>query len=76
MLVRLFRGTGRVFAVTREATQERLPAQLGPWTAVKTVELTRGEATPGVETDVCLDDIEKYGVHITDAHLRITESVI
>jgi hypothetical protein len=23
-----------------------------------------------------LDDIEKYGFHITDAHVRITESIV
>jgi hypothetical protein len=29
-----------------------------------------------VEARECLDDIEKYGFHITDAHVRITESVV
>jgi hypothetical protein len=54
-----------------------LPPQYAPWTAFKSVELSRdGEPTPGLNKDDCLDDIEKYGVHITDAHVRITESAI
>ena len=38
--------------------------------------LNRGDAIPNVRTDECLDDIEKYGIHVTEAHIRITESVI
>ncbi|MGA7386183.1 MAG: hypothetical protein WBW81_16250, partial [Methylocella sp.] len=30
----------------------------------------------GVNTDECIDDIEKYGFHLTDAHIRITERVV
>jgi hypothetical protein len=40
------------------------------------LELRRGEPTPGVKVDECLDDIEKHGFHVTDAHVRITESVL
>jgi hypothetical protein len=39
--------------------------------------MNRGEESgPAVRTDECLDDIEEHGFHITDAHVRITESVI
>jgi hypothetical protein len=39
-----------------------------------TLEMNKGVATPGgVSTDECLDDIERYGYHLTDAHVRITE---
>ncbi len=31
---------------------------------------------PGLDTGECLDDIETYGFHITDAHVRITETAI
>jgi hypothetical protein len=77
MQVSIFRGTGRVFGVTEHATGANLPSQYGPWSAFKTLDLKRdGEPTPGVDTQECLDDIEKYGVHITDAHVRITETVV
>jgi hypothetical protein len=46
MLVHIFRGLGRVFGFTEDATGANL------------------------------EDIEKHGFHITDAHVRITESVI
>jgi hypothetical protein len=58
MLVHIFRGTGRVFGFTEDAAGAKLPSQYGPWVTFKTLNLNRGEATPGVETDACLDDIE------------------
>ncbi len=77
MRVHIFRGTGRVFGFTENATGANLPSQYGPWGAFKTLDLDRsGEPTPGVGTKECLDDIEKYGFHITDAHVRITEDVV
>jgi hypothetical protein len=77
MLVHVFRGTGRVFAVTEDANGANLPSQYGPWTPFKTLDLNRGEeATPGLNTRECLDDIQKYGLHVTDAHIRITERVV
>jgi hypothetical protein len=76
MRVHLFRGTGRVFAFTEQAAGANLLAQYGPWSTFKTIDLNRGgEPTPGMNTNECLDDIEKHGFHITDAHVRITESV-
>ena len=76
MKVHLFRGTGRVFGVTADATGGNLPSQYGPWNAFKEITLARDVTTPGINAGECLDDIEKYGFHITDAHVRITESVI
>ena len=77
MKVYIFRGPGRVFGATDVATGENLPSQFAPWNAVKEIELNReGESTPGLNTAECLDDIEKYGFHVTDAHVRITESVV
>ena len=66
-----------MFGFTEDATGANLPSQFAPWRAFKSLELNRdGERTPGVNTSECLDDIEKYGFHITDAHARITESAI
>ncbi|MFZ0819509.1 MAG: hypothetical protein WAM91_05530 [Candidatus Acidiferrales bacterium] len=77
MRVHIFRGTGRVFGCTENATGANLPPQYGPWAAFKTLELNRGgESTGGMNTDECLDDIEKHGFYITDAHVRITESAV
>ncbi len=69
----LFRGPGRIFGVTGEATGANLPQRYAPWTAVKAVEMIRGQPMPGVEVDDCLGDLEIYGFHVTDAHVRITE---
>jgi hypothetical protein len=77
MRVHSFRGTGRVLGFTEQAAGANLPSQYGPWSAFKTLELDRGgEPTPGVNTKECLDDIEKHGFHITDAHVRITEEIV
>jgi hypothetical protein len=77
MQVHIFRGTGRVFGVTEHAAGANLPPQYGPWSAFKTLDLKRdGEPTPGMDARECLDDIDKYGFHITDAHVRITESIV
>jgi hypothetical protein len=77
MLVYGFRGTGRVFGFTEDASGTNLPSQHGPWSAFKALELNRdGEPTPGVNTSECLDDIQKYGFHVTDAHIRITERLV
>ena len=76
MLVHLFRGTGRVFAVRETDGADGLPARYGPWTRFKQVELIRGQAQPGLHVDECLDDLARFGVHITDAHVRITEEAI
>jgi hypothetical protein len=76
MLVYIFRGPGRVFGMTADATGANLPAKFAPWASFKSVELSRDQATPGVHAAECLDDIAKYGFHITDAHVRITDTVI
>lgn len=76
MLVYLFRGPGRVFAVTEDADGKNLPARWAPWTPFKSLEMVKGTPQPGVDVDECLDDIEKHGFHLTDAHVRITEQAI
>jgi hypothetical protein len=77
MQVHIFRGPGRVFGVTGNATGATLPSQYGPWNPFKAITLSRdGEPTPGLDNRECLDDIEKYGFHLTDAHVRITEKAI
>jgi hypothetical protein len=76
MRVHIFTGIGRVFGSTEEAMGANLPAQYGPWSAFKTLDLDRDSPpTPGLNNKECLDDIEKYGFHITDGHVRITENV-
>lgn len=74
--VYIFRGPGRVFGFTEVATGDNLPAKFAPWNAFKQVELKRDAATPGVNAVECMDDIEKYGFHVTDAHVRITDSLV
>lgn len=77
MLVNIFRGPGRVFGFTEDATGSNLPSQFSPWTAFKSIELSRDTAPrAGVDANECLEDIQKHGFHITDAHVRITERAI
>jgi hypothetical protein len=77
MQVHLFRGPGRIFGCTENATGSNLPSQLGPWNSFKSIILNRDEEpTPGINTRECLDDIKNYGFHLTDAHVRITEKAI
>jgi hypothetical protein len=73
MQVYLFRGPGRVFGVTGDPAGTNLPSKYAPWNPFKTVEMSRDESMPGVDTRECLDDIERFGYHLTDAHVRITE---
>ncbi len=76
MQVHIFRGPGRIFGFTAQLSGENLPQKYAPWTAFRTIELQRGERTPGVDVDDCLRDLETHGVHVTDAHARITEEAI
>lgn len=77
MLIHLFKGPGRVFGFTEDATGANLPSQFAPWSTFRSMELTRdGEPNPNFDIRECLDDIEKYGFHLTDAHVRITQNVI
>ncbi len=76
MNVHIFRGPGRVFAFTTDPSGANLPPKYHPWAAFKSIELRKGMPTPGVDVDDCLSDLEVHGVHITDAHVRITEDAI
>lgn len=76
MQVHIFRGPGRIFGFTEQPSGENLPSKYAPWSEFKTIELRKGEHTPGVNADECLSDIAAYGVHVTDAHARITEDAI
>jgi hypothetical protein len=76
MQIHVFRGPGRVFGCTAQASGENLPERYAPWTPFKTLELHKGERTPGIDADECLNDIETHGIHITDAHVRITEEAL
>lgn len=76
MQVHIFRGPGRIFGVTTQASGDNLPRKYAPWVSFKTIEIHRGEATPGIDVVECIDDLETYGVHVTDAHVRITEEAM
>lgn len=76
MHVYIFRGPGRIVGVTAQPSGENLPQKYAPWSAFKTIELHGGKHTPGIDANECLSDIEAYGVHVTDAHSRITEEAI
>jgi len=76
MQVHAFRGPERVFGFTTDPSGSNLPSRYGPWTPFKTLELREGERVPGVDVTECLRDIGAHGMHITDAHVRITEQAL
>ena len=71
--VHVLRGQDRVFGFTLDEQGTNLPRQYGPWTAFKTMELHHDEPYHSVDVSVCLEDISKYGFHLTAAHKRITD---
>jgi|GEM_PF-433600 len=76
MQVHLFRGPGRIFAFTADQTGANLPGRFAPWTLFKSVDMHAGEPMPGVDVDECLADMGTFGIHVTDAHVRITEAAL
>jgi hypothetical protein len=76
MQVHLFRGPGRVFGFTADQAGANLPPRFAPWTHFKSVEMHQGEPMPGVDVDDCLADIAAFGIHVTDAHVRITQQAM
>lgn len=76
MQVHIFKGPDRVFAFTADPAGANLPPRYAPWTAFKSVELQKDVPTPGVDVNDCLRDLEEHGVHVTDAHIRITDDAI
>ena len=60
-----------MFGCTEDATGANLPSQFSPWTAFKSIDLSRdGEPRAGVNANaVFTKTIEKHGFHITDAHV-------
>jgi hypothetical protein len=76
MQLHVFRGVGRVFAFTESSSADDLPERYAPWSLFKSIDVVRGQAQPGVDVDDCLRDIARFGIHVTDAHVRITEQAI
>jgi hypothetical protein len=76
MQVHIFSGPDRIFGFTAHSDGTNLPSQYAPWTAFKTIDLTRGTTQAGVNVTECLDDIKKHGFHLTDAPVRITERAV
>ena len=72
----VLRGQDRVFGFTLDEQGTNLPLQYGPWTTFKTIELHHDEPYQGVDVSVCLEDISKYGFHLTAAHKRITDLAV
>ena len=71
MKVHAFRGPGRVFGFTPDATGGNLPGIYAPWTAFKVLEMHQDEPHAGVDVNECLADIAANGFHLTDAHVRV-----
>jgi hypothetical protein len=73
MQVHIFRGPDRIFGFTAQNDAMHLPQQYAPWAPFKTLDVVRETSQQSFDVNECLDDIEKYGFHLTDAHVRITE---
>jgi len=74
MQVHIFRGPGRIFGFTAQASGENLPQKYAPWSEFKTIELRKDERTPGVDANECLSDIETYGVHVDGTKLVVSRA--
>jgi hypothetical protein len=71
MQVHLFRGPGRIFAVTQDPAGANLPAVYAPWTPFKSIDIHPDEPQGGMDVNECLRDLADHGVYITDAHVRV-----
>lgn len=61
MLIHFFRGPGRVFGFTKDATGANLPPEFSPGSAFKSIDLSRdGEPRPGVETNEIVMPMSSY----------------
>jgi hypothetical protein len=76
LLIHLFRGPGRIFGCIAADDAGNLPPDYGPWTRFKSLEMEEGRPQPGVDVDECIADVRKYGFHLTDAHVRITDQAV
>jgi hypothetical protein len=76
MQVHTFKGLGRVFGFTRDAAAANLPPRYAPWTPFKVLDMHKDEPQAGVDVNLCLADIAAHGFHLTDAHIRITETEV
>jgi hypothetical protein len=76
MQVHIFRANGRVFGFTGDSHGANLPSTYGAWVPFKTLVMEKGGSQAGVNVDECLEDIERYGFHLTDAHVRITDKAV
>lgn len=47
MQVYSFRGPGRIFGFTADATGANLPSRYAPWNPFKTIEMKRERRSPG-----------------------------
>ncbi|HEX8532993.1 MAG TPA: hypothetical protein VF662_02405 [Allosphingosinicella sp.] len=74
MDVHIHKGKKGIYGFTDDEAGAKLPAQHGPWTYEKKMDMNRGEAPRiAVSADDCLDDIEQQGYHLQKP--RITSSI-
>jgi hypothetical protein len=67
MRVHIFRGPAdHLYGFTADETGTNLPADVGPWTYWKTIEINRGGQTlfSSFDVDEILDGLERDGHHI------------
>ena len=69
--VYVLRGQERVFGFALDEQGTNLPQQYGPWSPFKTIELHHCEPYPRVDVGACIEDLNRYGFHLTSAHRRI-----
>lgn len=66
MLVHVFSGPGRLCGFTADEADAALPSTFGPWTFLKLMDVTRDVAAVGIDSNLCLEDIQRHGFHIAD----------
>jgi hypothetical protein len=77
MEIHVFSGKDWAFGFTKDRSGSNLPADYRPWVFHKSLELNSGDEPRSlVSSEECLNDIHKYGFHITASRVRITEECL
>jgi len=72
--IHVFKGAGSNYGFTTDPTGSNLPADKGPWTRVRDIEMNRGDGERiGVNSDDVLDAVERDRAYVASVSIQITD---
>ena len=75
MRVYVFKGKVGIYGFTEDKSGANLPAEHGPWSAFKEIDLKPGEQPRiAVISDEALDNIAKHGFHLQGVEFKFSTS--